>query len=62
MVVVLPSSGSLLGGILFFLSIVSFLLDDVIMKSPALLTDTVLTSLDSIAIVVGVAFTRLEGI
>ncbi len=41
------------------LSISSFWLDDVIMTSPALLTDAVLRSLESIAIVVGVAFTGL---
>ncbi len=61
MAVVLPSGGSLLGRILFFLCIFSFWLDDVIM-SPALLTDAVLTSLDSLAIVVGVALIGLGGV
>jgi hypothetical protein len=62
MVVVLPSGGSLLGRMLFFLSILSFRLDDVIMTLPALLTDAVLTSLDLLTIVVGVAFIRLGGV
>jgi hypothetical protein len=62
MVVVLPSGGSFLGILLFFLSIPSFWLDDVIVTSPALLTDAVLTSLDLLAIVVGVAFIRLGGV
>jgi hypothetical protein len=52
----------LLGIILFFLSILPFWLDDVIMMSPALLTDAVLTSLELLAIVVGVAFIRLGGV
>jgi hypothetical protein len=52
----------LLGKILLVLSIPSFWLDDVIMMSPALLTDAVLTSLESIAIVVGVAFIGLGGV
>jgi hypothetical protein len=55
MAVVLPSDGSLLGRILFFLSILPFWLDDVIMTSPALLTDTVLTSSELLVILVGVA-------
>ncbi len=59
MVVVLPSGGSLLGRKLFFLSILPFWLDGVIMMSPALLTDAVLTSLGSLAIVVGVALIGL---
>jgi hypothetical protein len=42
MVMVLPSGGSFLGRILFFLGIPSFWLNDVIMTSPALLTDAVL--------------------
>ncbi len=59
MAVVLPSGGSLLGKVLFFLSIPSFWLDDVIMTSLALLTDAVLTSLELLVIVVGVAFIGL---
>jgi hypothetical protein len=59
--VVLPSGGSLLGRILFFLSIPSFWLDDVIMTSLALLTDVVLMSLDLLVIVVGVALFGLGG-
>jgi hypothetical protein len=62
MVVVLSSGGSLLGRILFFLSIPSFWLDDVIMMSLALLTDVVLASLELLAIVVGVAFIGLGGV
>jgi hypothetical protein len=62
MAVVLPSGGSLLGKILFFLSIPSFWLDDVIMMSLALLTEVVLASLELLAIVVGVAFIRLGGV
>jgi hypothetical protein len=62
MAVVLPSGGSFLGRILFFLSIPSFWLDDIIMMSPVLLTDAVLTSLDSLAVVVGVAFIGLGGV
>jgi hypothetical protein len=62
MVVVLPSGGSFLGRILFFLSIPSFWLDEVIMTSPALLTDIVLTSLESLAIVVRVAYIGLGGV
>jgi hypothetical protein len=53
MAVVLPSGGSFLGKVLFFLSIPSFWLDDVIMMSLALLIDAVLTSLESLAIVGG---------
>jgi hypothetical protein len=62
--VVLPSGGSLLGRILFFLSIPSFWLDDVIMTSLALLTDLVLMSLELLAIVVvvEVAFIGLGGV
>ncbi len=44
------------------LSISSFWLDDVIMTSPASLTDAVLTSLELLAIVVGVAFIQLGGV
>ncbi len=62
MAVVLPSGGSLLGKVLFFLSIPSFWLDDVIMTSPALLTDVVLASFELLAIVVGVAFIGLGGV
>ncbi len=51
-----------LGRILFFLSIPSFWLDDIIMTSQASLTDAVLTSLESLAIVVGVAFIGLGGV
>jgi hypothetical protein len=61
-VVVLPSGGSFLGRILFFLSIPSVWLDDVIMTSLALLTDVVLASLELLAIVVGVAFIGLGGV
>ena len=62
MAVVLLSGGSFLGRIPFFLSIPSFLLDDVIMTSPALLTDAVHMSLELLAIVVGVAFIGLGGV
>jgi hypothetical protein len=62
MAVVLPSGGSLLGKVLFFLNIPSFWLDDVIMTLLALLTDAVLASLESLAIIVGVAFIRLGGV
>jgi hypothetical protein len=62
MAVVLPSGGSFLGGILLVLSIYSFWLDDVIMTSLALLTDAVLTSLELLAMVVGVAFIGLGGV
>jgi hypothetical protein len=57
-----PSGGSLLGVILFFLSILRFWLDDVIMMSPALLTDTVLTSFELLVILEGVAFIGLGGV
>jgi hypothetical protein len=40
----------------------SFWLDDVIMMSPALLTDAVLASLELLAIVVGVALIGLGGV
>ncbi len=62
MAVVLPSGGSLLGVILFFLSSLPFWLDGVIMRSPALLTDAVLTSSESLAILVGVALIGLGGV
>jgi hypothetical protein len=62
MAVVLPSGGSLLGRILLVLSISSFRLDEVIMMSPALLTDAVLMSLELLAIVVGVVFIGLGGV
>ncbi len=62
MAVVLPSGGSLLGVILFFLSILPFWLDDVIMTSPALLTDAVLTSSELLVILVGVALIGLGGV
>jgi hypothetical protein len=62
MVVVLPSGGSLLGIILFFLSNLPFWLDDVIMTLPALLTDAVLMSSELLAILVGVAFIGLGGV
>jgi hypothetical protein len=52
----------LLGRILFFLSIPSFWLDDVIMTSLALLTDVVLASLESLVIVVRVALIGLGGV
>jgi hypothetical protein len=55
MAVVLPSGGSLLGVIFFFLSNLPIWSDDVIMMSPALLTDAVLMSLGLLAITVGVA-------
>jgi hypothetical protein len=54
--------GSLLGRILLVLSTSSFWLDDVILSSPALLSDTVFTSSKSLPIVVGVAFIRLGGV
>jgi hypothetical protein len=62
MAVVLPSGGSLLGVIQFFLSSLPFWLDDVIMTSLALLTDAVLTSFELLAILVGVAFIGLGGV
>ena len=52
----------MLGSILFFLSILPFWLDDVIMTSPALLTDAVLMSSELLAILVGVALIRLGGV
>ncbi len=52
----------MLGRVLFFLSIPSFWLDDVIMMSLALLTDVVLATLESLAIVVRVAFIGLGGV
>jgi hypothetical protein len=62
MAVVLPSGGSLLGRILLMLTTSSFWLGDVIVMSPALLTDAVHTSLELLAIVVGVAFIRQGGV
>jgi hypothetical protein len=62
MAVVLPSGGSLLVRILFFLSILPFWLDGVIMTSSASLTDAVLTSLGLLAILVGVALIGLGGV
>ncbi len=62
MVVVLPSGGSLLGVILFFLSNLPFWSDDVIMTSPVLLNDAVLMSFESLVILVGVAFIGLWGL
>jgi hypothetical protein len=62
MAVVLPLDGSFFGWILFFLSIPSFWLGDVIMTSPALLTEAVLMSLELLAITVGVAFIGLGGV
>ncbi len=59
MAVVLPSGESFLGKTLFFFSIPSFWLDDIIMTSPALITDAVHTLLELLAIVVGVAFLGL---
>jgi hypothetical protein len=62
MAVVLPSDGSLLGRILLVLSNSFFWLGDVIMTSPALLTDIVLTSLESLPIVVVVALIKQGGV
>jgi hypothetical protein len=62
MAVVLPSGGSLLGVTLIFLSNLPFWSDDIIMTSPILLTDAVLTSFESLAILVGVAFIGLGGV
>jgi hypothetical protein len=62
MAVVLPSGGSFLGRILFFLSIFTFWLDEIIMTSPASLNGAVLTSLELPAIGMGVAFIRLGGV
>ncbi len=59
MAVVVPSCGSLLGRILLVLSNFFFWLGDVIMTSPASLTDVVHTSL---AIVVGEALIGLGGV
>jgi hypothetical protein len=62
MVVVLPSGGSLLGVILFFLSNLPFWSDDFIMMSPALLTDAVLMPFKLLAMLVGVALIGLGGL
>ncbi len=51
-----------MGRILLVLSISSFWLDGIIMMSPALQTDAVLTSPELLAIVVGVAFIGLGGV
>ena len=52
----------MLGRILLVLSNFSCWLGDIIMTSPALLTDVVLTSLELLVIVVGVAFIGLGGL
>ncbi len=52
----------MLGKVLFFLSIPSYWLDDVIMTSLALLNEVVLESLELLAIVVGVAIIGLGGL
>ncbi len=62
MAVVLPSGGSLLGRILLVLNNSSFWQGDIIMMSPALLTNSMLTSLELLAIVGGVALIGLGGI
>ncbi len=62
MAVVLPSGGSLSGVIFSFLSNLPFWSDDVIMMSLASLTDAVLTSLELLAIISGVALIRLGGV
>jgi hypothetical protein len=62
MAVVLPSGGSLSGVTFFFFSNLSVWSDDVIMMSPALLTDAVLTSLELLALLLGVALIRLGGV
>jgi hypothetical protein len=62
MAVVLPSGGSLLGVTFFFLIYLPVWSDDVIMMSPALLTDAAFTSLELLAIHVGVALIRLGGV
>jgi hypothetical protein len=62
MAVVLPSGESLLCRILLVLSNSSFWLGDIILPSSVLLTDAVLTSLELLAIVVGVAFIGLGGV
>ncbi len=62
MTVALPSGGSLLGVTFFFLSNLPTWSDDVIMTSPALLTDAVLMSLELLGILVGVALIGLGGV
>jgi hypothetical protein len=52
----------LLDIILFFISVLPFWLDDVIMTSSALLTDAVLTSSELLAILVGVVLVGLGGV
>ncbi len=59
---VLPSGGFLLSRVLFSLNIPFVLLDDIIMRSLASLTDIVLVSLELLAIVVGVALIELGGV
>jgi hypothetical protein len=61
-VVVLPSGGSLLSKVLFFLSIPFVLLGHVIMTSLVSLNDVVLASLESLTIVVGVVLIGLGGV
>jgi hypothetical protein len=61
MAVVLPSGGSLLGVTFFFLSYLPVWSDDVIMMSPALLTDAVLMSLELLATLVGGSFNWTRG-
>ncbi len=60
--VVLPSGGSLLSKVLFFLSIPFVLLGHVIMTSLVSLNDVVLASLESLTIVVGVVLIGLGGV
>ncbi len=62
MVVVLPSGGSLLGVTFFFLSNLPIWSDDIIMTLLALLTDAVLTSLELLVVLVGVALIGLGGV
>jgi hypothetical protein len=62
MAVVLPFAGSLLGVTFFFLINLPFWSDDVIMTSPAFLTDNVLTPFELLVKLVGVALTRLGGV
>jgi len=62
MAVVLPSGGSFLDRVLFFLSIPFAWMDEVIMTSSALLSDVVLLSLGLLTIGVGVALIGLQEI
>jgi hypothetical protein len=57
-----PSGGSFARCYIFFLSNLLVWSDDAIMTSPALLTDAVPTSLELLAILVGVAFIGLVGV